>query len=239
MTRECKADFVALKKYIEDFKISDNLEEPAYLDSLKNMHKIYFSLIIWNAEIEHSRDDFLLKYNDCSVDIVHRMSETVSDMGASLFNWLNGSNKTSRVMIRVAIENFIRSISAIDDKTQLTEKNVYLLFDKAAVSAIFNGNATIKKAYDQLHADYKTLCKDTHTTTINNMDHLSSLAGLPSFNKSKSGKAKDIYLRVAKNISCIYCLVFKEFFHSMHHRNKENILHSLPKEIKPIVSGIA
>ena len=195
-------------------------------------------MINWNAEMEHNRKDFLLKYNDCSVGIVRRISESVSDMGASLFNWLNGSYKTSRVMMRSAIENFIRSISAIDDKSQLTEKNVYAMFNRAEDLAVFNSKAAIRKAYAQLHSDYKILCKDTHTTTFTNMEQLSSLAGLPGFNKNKAEAAKEIYVRVAKNISSIYCLVFSEFFHSMHHRNKENILHSLAKEVKPLVAGI-
>jgi len=238
MTRECKADFVELKKFIEHYRISKYLENAAYLESLKNMHKVYFSMVNWNAEMEHRRKDFLLLYNDSSVGIVRRISESVSDMGASLFNWMNGSNKTARVMMRSAIENFIRSISAIDNKSQLTEKNVYSMFEKAGGSAMLNSKPAIKKSYMQLHSDYKTLCKDTHTTTFTNMEQLSSLAGLPGFTKNKAETSKEIYVRIAKNISGIYCLVFSEFFHSMHHRNKENILHSLAKEIRPIVAGL-
>lgn len=238
MTRECKADFYELKNFIENFRISKKLESATYLEPLKNMHKVYFSMINWNAEMVHRRKDFLLTYNDCSVGIVRRISESVSDMGASLFNWMNGSYKTSRIMMRAAIENFIRSISAIDNKSQLTEMNVYLMFERAEGSAVLNSKAAIKKAYKQLHSDYKTLCKDTHTTTLTNMEQLSSLAGLPGFNKNKADASKEIYVRIAKNISCIYCLVFIEFFHGMHHRNKENILHSLAKDIRPIVSGI-
>lgn len=239
MTRECKADFVELKKYIEHFKISNNLASNAYLESLANMHKVYFGMITWNAEMEHGKKDFQQKYSDCSTEIMQRISESVSDMGASLFNWMNGGYKASRVMVRGAIENFVRSISAIEDKSQLVEKNVYSLFEKAAATAIFNGNAAVKKAYDQLHSDYRILCEDTHTATIHNMEHLSSLAGLPTFNKEKAEASKEIFIRVARNISTIYCLVFGEFFHGMHHRNRENILHGLKKETRPAIAGIA
>lgn len=238
MTRECKADFVELKKYVEHYKIAKNLENASYLESLKNMHKVYFSMITWNAEMVHSRKEFLAKYKNCTIDIVHRISETVSDMGSSLFNWMNGGYKTSRVMMRAAIENFVRSISAIEDKSQLTEKNVYSMFEKAAASAVLNSNAAVKNAYMQLHSDYKILCEDTHTATFISMEQFSSLASLPDFKKSKAESSKAIYVRIAKNISSIYCLVFSGFFHGMHHRNKENILHSLTKEVKPIIAGI-
>lgn len=238
MTRECRSDFVALKKYIGQYSISNNLRDDAFLEPLKNMHKYYFSMVTWDAEMQQRSGDILLAYKDCTDEMLFRISESVSDMGASLFNWMNGSYKTSRIMLRVAIENFIRSISAIEDKSQLSEKNVYSLFEKAAGMAIFSSNQVIKHAFNQLHSDYKTLCKDTHTTTAANMEQMTSLAGLPVFKKQKAENCKVIYVRVAGNISCIFCIIFADVYHEMHHRNRENILNSMSKKIRPIISGI-
>jgi len=131
MTRECSSDFKALKSYITEYKISGNLVDDRYLGSLKVMHKCYFSIITWHAEMTHRSNDLLRNETLCKDEILSRISEAVSDIGAAYFNWINGSYKTARVMLRVGIENFVRAISAIDDKSQLTEKNVYTLFDKA------------------------------------------------------------------------------------------------------------
>lgn len=237
MTRECTADFKKIEKYINDFKISENLNEEEYKSSLKVMHKCYFAAITWNAEILHKKGAFLKLEGGGSEDIIIRLSEVVSDLGSSLFNWANGNYKASRIMLRVAIENFIRAISGVELKSQLIEMNVYKLFENASKQNIFKSHKTVSICYDNLHSDYKLLCEDAHTATKQNMEHLSSLADLPTFEKIKSAKASKVFVRITRNFSTIFCILFNDFYHQMHHRNRENILYSLKKEIKPIVSA--
>lgn len=69
------------------------------------------------------------------------------------------------------------------------------------------------------------------------MEQLSTLASLPVFKRKKAENTKDIYLRVAQNANLILCMSFNKFYHAMHHRNKENILHSLNRSLKPFVIG--
>jgi hypothetical protein len=236
MTRECSQDFIHLQSYIGDYSIGQNLKENSYTESLKTMHKSYFSAITWHAEMSYRRAELLSKNELCTNEIIDRISETVSDLGASLFNWLNGSYKTSRVMLRAAIENFVRATSALEDKQQLIEKNVYQLFERANKLSIFNQHSSLKTLYTALHADYKLLCLDTHTATTDNMEHLSSLAGLPIYKKKKATDSKEIYVRVSKNLTGIFCLLFNDLFHSMHHKNRENIFNGLNAPIKALIS---
>lgn len=235
MTRECAADFKRIKRYINDYSISENIKQDEYLSALKKMHKSYFSAVTWNAELMHKKDLFIELNSDGDSEIIYRLSETVSDFGSSLFNWSNGNYKASRVMLRVAIENFVRGVSGIEATDQLTEKNVYTLFETASTQNIFTDNSTVNECYTSLHSDYKLLCKDAHTATLQNMAHLSSLADLPKFEKDKSKKASEVFVRACKNITAIFNLVFNSFFQQMHHRNKENIINSLSGEIKPLV----
>ena len=136
-------------------------------------------------------------------------------------------------MLRVAIENFVRSISSIENKDQLTEKNVYKLFDHASPQNIFSGNLIVKKCYETLHSDYKILCEDAHTAALQNMAHITSLADLPTFDENKSEETTKIFVRVARNITTMFCIIFNAFYHKMHHRNRENILNSLSRSVKP------
>lgn len=238
MTRECSTDFNKIIEYVDGYKISDNLTHTEYVQSLKRMHKCYFSAISWSAELQHEGEKFLSEYSNSNEDIVFRLSETVSDLGSSFFNWINGNYKTSRVMLRVSIENFVRAISGLEAKSQLTEKSVYKVFDIASKQTIFNGAATFatKSCYENLHNEYKVLCADAHTATVQNMERLTSLADFPAFQNEKSNGTADIYIRVSKNITSIFCIVFNEFFHSMHHRNRENILNGLSGDIKPVIN---
>lgn len=237
MTRECSVDFLKMKDYIGNYGISANLLESRYLAHLKLMHKCYFANITWNAELLSRKTEYLNQYNNTSDEIIYRLSETVSDLGSSLFNWANGNYKVARVMLRVAIENFIRAISSLEDKDQAVEKNIYRLFSNASHQKIFNDKNHIKICFDSLHNDYKLLCQDTHTATVQNMEHLTSLADLPTFHKEKAANSAEVYIRISKNITSMFCMLFNGFFHKMHHRNKENVLHCLPLDIKPFLQN--
>lgn len=236
MTRECKADFKKLEDYISNYSISENLDKESYVMSARKMHKIYFSLMNWHAEYKEQKDFFSSEYSD-NPEIILRLSESVSDIGSSQFNWLNGSYKTSRVMLRSAIENFIRSVSAIEDNSQLTEKSVYKVFDKANNITIFKSSDTINKAYQNLHSKYIELCKDTHTASLSNMEQITSLADYPKYMEEKSNLTREIFIVVVKDMLIILCLCFNGLYHKIHHRNKDNILNSLPKSCKSLINS--
>jgi hypothetical protein len=165
MTRECANDFDELKKYVDGYKISTSLKHSNYIQSLKKIHKCYFSAISWSAELQHERERFLAKYANSNEDVVFRISESVSDLGSSFFNWMNGNYKASRVMLRISIENFIRAVSGLEDESQLVEKSLYKVFDIASSQKIFNNISIpfVRDCYDGLYNDYKMLCADVHT----------------------------------------------------------------------------
>lgn len=235
MTRECLEDFGALRSYVANYAISSSLEEPSYISSLKRIHRHYFAAIAWHAELAHSKDAFQAAYENCNDEIIIRLSEVVSDLGSCVFNWINGNYKASKVILRICIESFIKAISAVENKDQLTEKNVYTLFNVASSQAIF-GSCT--SCYEALHADYKLLCADAHTATLQNMQHLTSLAELPAFEKEKSESAEAVIVRVSSNINSSFCIIFNRFYHSIHHKNKENILNGVARKNRPLISGM-
>lgn len=234
MTRECTEDFKGIREYVDKYKISDNLRHPDYLQSLKVMHKVYFSAIAWSAELQHGAQHFFEGYPNSNEDIVFRLVEAVSDLGSSFFNWINGNYKASRVMLRVAIENFIRAVSGLENKLQIVEKSVYRVFDSASKTSLFDGtkHRFSLVCFNILRDAYKDLCADAHTATTQNMEKLNSLADFPAFNVNKAKATADIYIRVAKNVNSTFCIVFNTFFHQMHHRNKENILNGVVNESK-------
>lgn len=234
MTRECKLDYENFISYITDYHISGNLEQVSYVETAKSMHKAYFSLLHWHGEFQHQKPFFESEYSN-NEEILIRISEVVSDIGSSKFNWINGSYKASRVMLRSSIENIVRALGSIDDESLLTEKSVYALFDNAKEANIFNSNETVRSCFNNLHSSYKKLCKDTHTATIENMENISSLADYPKFFEDKSKDAGKIFIDVVKNIIVILCLVFNRLYHKMHHKNQQNIMLSIPRKTKPLV----
>lgn len=237
MTREVDNDFNELKKYIKNYNIKNSVKNTEYAIALKSMHKKYIATIYWDAEMKHNKKDFSSLYVIKDENILWHINESVSDIGSSLFNWMNGNYKASRVMLRISIENFIRAISSIEKNSQLKEMSTYKLFEIAAATKIISNNSLIKKHYDKLHNDYKLLCKDIHTASKLNMSNITSLVDFPSFNKIKSNECKSIFIRVSENITILLCLLFNEFYHSMHHRNKENIINALPGTLKAAINN--
>ncbi|MDE1341063.1 hypothetical protein [Vibrio aestuarianus] len=234
MTRECKSDFDSFLSYIASYKISENLEQTSYVETAKSMHKAYFSLLHFHCELNFQRELFRGEYSD-DENILSRISEVVSDIGSSNFNWINGSYKASRVMLRSSIENFVRGLSSIENETQLTEKSVYSLFDNAKESNIFNSNETVRLCFNSIHSSYKELCKDTHTASIANMENISSLVDYPKYFEDKSRDTGAIFVSVVKDILIMLCLIFNKVFHKMHHKNQQNILISIPRNTKPLI----
>ena len=236
MSRETNKDFKELIEYIDSYSLNSDNQE--YVSFVKSIHKHYFSMLSWNAEILHRKDDFYSASSISNERAYNYINESVSDISSSTFNWINGNYKTSRIMLRVSIENFIRGISSIENNSQLSEKNVYQLFDNAKDMAIFSKTITIKDRYNNLHSDYVLLCEDTHTASELNMENITSLSYFPEFNRDRALDCKNIYIRIVKNMNIVFCLIFSEFYHSIHHKNKENIMNSIPGSIKPILSGI-
>lgn len=237
MSRECTADFSALKNYIDAYSVAPHLAKSSYTESLRAMHKVYFSVVCWHAEIISSKDDISVSRPAFTNDIWLRISEVVSDLSSSLFNWINGSYKACRIMLRSSIENFIRAISAIEQPEIIKEKNVFKLFESSANFRVFTANPTTKNNYNQLHSNYKLLCLDTHSASFENMEQITSLDGLPIYVKAKAVSAKDLYVRVSQSFTIIVCLLLNTEFHKMHHRNRENILDIIPKSIRPIIAN--
>lgn len=235
MSREIREDYLKLENYIKDYDLEKNLSKPEYADALKKMHKCYFSLVTWHAEMKHLEADFFELYVGINEEITSLLSEVVSDIGSAKFNWLNGAYKVSRIMTRAAIENFIRAISSTEDRSLREEKKVYVLFEKAKELKIFNTSAQVKTAYDKLHNFYVELCKDTHTSFAENMDKITTLADFPLYKKEKSKQASDIFINVTKNILFLKCSIFNQIYHKMHHKNRENIINSIPKTLRPTI----
>lgn len=239
MTRERKADLGALNEYLASYSIREIVANRAYQAELKGIHKVYFSVLNWNAEMLCGENSMIASKKD-DVELLNaRLAESFSDIGSAVFNWSHGGYKTARIMIRSAIENFIRCVAGVESYDLLGEKNIFTLFEEASKLAIYNSSSNVKDLFKKIHSDYKLLCQDVHTADAGNMENISFVAEFPRFDAEKSRQTSLIICRVIKNIISMLCLIFSVFFHKMHHRNKENILISIPASLKPSVLGIA
>lgn len=235
MSREQKSDYDKLISYIENYTIKHNTKNTNYSSSLQKMHKTYFSLLQWHAELTFREVDFLTYINNDKAVYI-RLLESMSDIGAALFNWINGCYKVTQIMLRVSVENFIRAIGSIENITAMSEKSVYKVFENASKLNIFSNKNTVH-SFNCLHADYGALCEYIHTNDHENMELVSSLANFPKFSEEQSKPSEINFIKIIQNFLIILCTCFNAFYHKMHHKNKSIIIESVPRKNRPHIQS--
>lgn len=94
-----------------------------------------------------------------------------------------------------------------------------------------------KDAYNRLHAEYKMLCADVHTASVDNMSHLSSLNYFPHYETRIAKETSDQIIVVIKNIVNLLVVLYKANYHLMHHRNQEIVRASLDVDVRRYLVG--
>ncbi len=235
MVRIISDDFKQLKEYINNYSLAPIYENPSYVNQLSSLHKRYFALLTFVAELEN--DDFASVVATFGLDdpsklkLMNYTKEAISDLGNALFNWIHGAYKGSRLLIRSSIENIIRGLSILENFSVSEITVTRELFEAASQLSIFT-TGSARGTVQDIKGNYTVLCKDVHTDDVINMAHLTALDYFPAFDDEKATKTSKIYANVAQQYLILLSLCFREFIFSMHHNNSDTILLNLPKAIK-------
>lgn len=131
----------------------------------------------------------------------------------------------------------MKAISKDEDTTIEQEKSVYTLFERAKVISFFSKETT-KNLFDIIHQQYKELCKDVHTATIDNMIQLSALNTLPSFDVAQAKRVEMVVLSLISSYVTLLALKYNAFYHTIHYDNKEIIQEALIKEFANSINNL-
>lgn len=238
MTREVISDYEKLLKYIDTYTISDLVSNKYFKSQLVMIHKNYIALLTIMSELDHQNKQGSVSEIALNDDFFNYILESVSDIGNAIFCWINGAYKPSRIMMRSSIENFIRGVGVLEYADILLEKNIYKLFDTAKDLNIFSTPLIRNECYSELHKFYKELCADVHTGGKKHMVHLNALKHFPHYDKKVANSTAEIICTITNNVVAFLCITFKDTYHLMHHRNKENILYCQHSAIKKYINGI-
>lgn len=235
MSREVKKDFKELLEFFDKFNLCDVLKDETLLDSLKPLHKKYFSYLTFMSEALHNQSP----QNGTPISGTQQdyLLESCSDIGNSIFLTLNGAYKPSKMMLRSSIETFLKGFVFDEIPTIVTEKSVYEIFDQVRNCAFFSKETQLLSSFDILRNEYSQLCSDIHTATAGNMVHITALLYFPNFDKSEAIKIGSHFDKIVTNILILLGVKFNYLFHEMHHRNKEIVLNSIPRSHKPMING--
>lgn len=235
MSRRVKEDFENLIGFFGSYSIESNIKNVEFQKFLSTYHKRYFAYLTFIAELsQYQSKTLLLGLNESQYRFY---TESCSDCGLALFDSVNGNYKGSRLLLRSSVENFMKAICLDEDTTIDQEKSVFTLFARAKAISFFS-KETAKNLFDIIHQQYKELCKDVHTATINNMVQLSALNTLPSFGVSQ---AKSVAVVVQSLISAyvtLLALKYNAFYHTIHYGNKDIIQTALINKYANAINNI-
>lgn len=223
MVRSVEADFGHLAQFVHGYSLAMLITDEAYRAYLKQGHREYLILLTLWAEIEYESANApvaiagaKLEAGSTNFDL---LKESVSDFGSAYFCCIHGLYKPGHMALRSNIENFVRSISGLQEASALTTRSIYKLFDIAKTQPVFSGSGA--HYLTNLQQAYKELCKFSHSASLTHMAHIGSLQHFPAFNNSAFRKWGTYAKKIMKNeVSCLLHLNPKLYTHS-HYKLKE------------------
>ncbi len=240
MSRDVNDDFEELFRFVGDYTLSSSALHDSFRRLLSSQHKRYFAVLTVLAELKHQGilpvKKTVSAHEAMNAAFYNYLAESVSDLGISLFVWTHGAYKASRQLLRSSIESYFKGIGSIESEKIIQLKNVYEVIDIAGNISFFQETEN-KPMYDQLVSFYDLLCKDVHTATIQNMEHVSALGYFPNFDEQAASAFEKLFLRISQLYLSVVCLLFRETYLKMHYKNLDIVASVLPSDVKKRIHG--
>ena len=237
MSREIKTDFEGLLSFIESYNLRNLVSDIEFKNSVSQQHKKYYAYLVYLAEIQ----DYAVKRNFSNIFRMEQLSyikESCSDIGTCFFSTFHGSYKSAKLLLRSSIETFLKGFSKDEIVNIDQETSVYCMFDNIKKMKFFSEDPQMLSLFNKIHQAYKLLCRDVHTATEHNMANISALNYFPTFNKSE---AKTVCKYIFDLVPCYLTLLLLKYndqFHKFHHKNKDIVMASIPKEYRSRINNI-
>lgn len=236
MSREIPDDFANLAGFFKGYNLTHLVSDPSFIRILSQQHKKYFSYLTFVAELTHLSNDRNLEPH-ISKKQIDFITESCSDVGSTIFIMSHGAYKAARLTLRSSIETFNKGFNLDLIANLDEEKSVFTIFDKIKDLDSFKNDPN-KLIIDSIHQDYKELCEDVHTATRLNMQHITALKYFPTFDIKEANELSNLLMRLVSSYNSLIAIKYNHHFHKMHHRNKENIIETIPRRLRPLIQGI-
>lgn len=119
MSRLTNDDFKLLVDFLRCYSLESVSSNSDFLKNLKMVHKGYFSLLVFSSELT------LNQAIGINSEVLNRVNETCSDIGASILLLAHGMYKQANMSLRSSIENFSKSIAYPECKNIIEDKSVF------------------------------------------------------------------------------------------------------------------
>lgn len=231
MSRILKSDFDELIQFINTYSLSNIINDDERIIQLKSMHKRIFSL----SNLAYTLQDSDKDNKFLSRRAYDYLNESISNLCSTLFMWLNGAYKPSKLVLRNCIETFVKAILCNENEDYLKIKNLYEVFDIASDINFFSEFSN-KKYFHKLNNQYSELCLTVHSGDIKTNAKLETLGVFPSFDSDLSIEISKRFILIVDSIMFLIISNYYEEVFKMHHSIRDTILEGLPANLKKELS---
>ncbi len=167
MSRIADADLVNLHDFLQAYRIPTDLGAQQRWQLLKRCHRqVLVALQLWDRFSLSVKSGSGVAHGvpvDSSSDAFSHIGEYFSDLTCVLVCLLHGLYKPANMQLRCAIENFVRGFAGLTSLEAKETKNVYRLFEVAAIQKPFQDESLAD--FVSLQQIYGNLCSHVHSAT--------------------------------------------------------------------------
>lgn len=232
MSRVTNDDFLLVVDFLKAYSLKDVCSNDEFLRNLKAAHKGYFSLLVFSSELNLAQRDGL------NEEILNRINETCSDIGASILLLAHGMYKQANMSLRSSIENFSKSISYNAFPDIIEDKSVFSIFEKTKKVDVFS-DKSLRDKYSEVTSVYSDLCAYTHTATMTNMANISALNSIPKFDSEKCSEFIGHAKKLVSRMLIIYMHIHRSRFFKFNPSNRDAVLNVLSPTERRLIMEVA
>ncbi|MBV9859719.1 MAG: hypothetical protein JO038_06420 [Alphaproteobacteria bacterium] len=223
--------FVELLLFLERYSLSGVIQDNKPFGTLlRSLYKRHYGLLIWHADLEKGE---IWKDNiEKNAAFRPYLKETASDVSQSILLFAQGLYKPAYLMLRSAVENFVKCIGIAEDQEVLSLKSAFDLMAIVRDAPAVKRSANLGALFGRLRRIYKELCGYVHSSEHQYLSLTSYIGVYPKFHSEQASKYAKMCRDVLASICGALTLLFPSRFRELHHRDADLIGDILPKQVK-------
>ena len=216
-------------EFISKYDLRKLLEDKEYKTAVKSIYRRYHSLLVWQTNLLNGN---IWSGNSKDQEFRLYFSEAVSDICHSFLLFCHGMYKAANLVMRVAIEAFVKAMGLAGNQKVLTITSLFEVFNIVSSIEIIRNNALCSRCFQKIHQNYIELCNYVHIASPSYMSLTSATGAFPKFSLEESKEFEQRITDVVVSVCSIFAIMFNDRFKAMHHRSIDVILDILPKRAR-------
>jgi hypothetical protein len=231
MPDDRKLALTELLTFLENYSLRETIVDNKPLKALvRSLYKRHHALLVWHVNLEQRE----IWEGNTTKDTAFRqhLKESTSDVCQSILVFSQGLYKPSYLMLRSAVENFLKCVAIAENQAVLSLTSVFDLMAVVKDTPAISGSANLRTSFRNLRRIYAELCSYVHSSDHEFMSLTAYLGEYPGFDNIKSADYVKSCRSAIVSMCSMLTLLFPTRLREFHHRDLDFVADILPKNVK-------